>query len=170
MAIEKWTPRWGLMRWNPARELEEMDRYLGDMLGDTFWPSLRMRTPEIKAWMPALDVFERDDKFVVKAEIPGMDEENINVSVEGNSLVIKGQKDTEKEVKDEDYYHCERSYGSFYRSVPLPSTVDKDKIQADYDNGILEVTFPKSAEVKPKKVKVTASSKKARSVKAKGAK
>ena len=109
--------------------------------------------------MPAVDVFEKGDKFVVKAEIPGMKEEDIDVSVAGNMLVIKGEKKTESEVKEADYYQCERAYGSFYRSIPLPSTVDTDKIEADFEDGVLEVTLPKSAEVKSKKVAVSAKKK-----------
>jgi HSP20 family protein len=109
--------------------------------------------------MPAIDVFEKDDKFVVKAELPGMKEEDIDVSVVGDTLTIKGEKKTETEVKEEDYYRCERSYGSFVRSIPLPSTVNADKIEANYEGGVLEVSLPKVAKVKPKKVKVSAKKK-----------
>jgi len=105
-------------------------------------------------WAPAIDVFEKGDKLVVKAEVPGMKEEDIHVSVEDNTLNIRSEKKTESEVKNEDYYRCERSYGSFFRSVALPSTVDASKIEADYEDGVLEVTMPKKPEVKPKKVAV----------------
>lgn len=105
-------------------------------------------------WAPAVDVFEKGDKLVVKAEVPGMKEDDIHVSVEGDMLTIRGEKKTESEVKNEDYYRCERSYGSFLRSVALPSTVDASKIEADYEDGVLEVTLPKKPEVKPKKVAV----------------
>jgi len=93
---------------------------------------------------------------VVKAEVPGMKEEDIDVSVVGDTLIIRGEKKAEAEVKEEDYYCCERSYGSFFRSVALPSTVDAKKIEASYDNGVLEITLPKAAEVKPKKVSISA--------------
>ncbi len=109
--------------------------------------------------MPAVDVFEKEDKFVVKAELPGMKEDNIDVSVVGDTLSIKGEKKTETEVKNEDYYRCERSYGTFYRSIPLPSNVDVDKIEASFDDGVLEVNLPKSAKVKPKKISVSAKKK-----------
>jgi HSP20 family protein len=101
-------------------------------------------------------VFEKDNKLVVKAEIPGMKEEDIDVSVVGDTLTIKGERKAETEVKDEDYYRCERSYGSFFRSIPLPSAVDANKIEASYENGVLEVTLPKTAAAKRKKVKVAA--------------
>jgi len=118
----------------------------------------RLPVEEI-GWMPAVDVLEKDDKFVVKAELPGMKEEDINVSVVGDTLTIKGEKKTETEVKEEDYYRCERAYGSFYRSIPLPSTVDSAKIEASYEDGVLEVTLPKAPEVKPKKIAVSAKKK-----------
>ena len=109
--------------------------------------------------MPAVDVFEKEDKFVVKAELPGMKEEDIDVSVIGDTLKIKGEKKTETEVKDENYYRCERSYGSFYRSIPIPSNVDANKIEASFEDGIPEVALPKSAKVKPKKIAVSAKKK-----------
>jgi HSP20 family protein len=111
--------------------------------------------------MPALDVFERDDKFVVKAELPGIKEDDIHVSVVGDTLSIKGEKNTETEVKEEDYYRSECSYGSFYRSIPIPANVDASKIEASFEDGVLEVALPKSAKVKPKKIAVSAAKKKA---------
>jgi HSP20 family protein len=155
MAIEKWRPRRELSILRPFGELEEMERRFDEMFGRSFLPSIWRRLPaEQMAWAPAIDVFEKVDKFVVKAEVPGMKEDDIHVSVEGDVLTIKGEKKTESEVKEEDYYCCERSYGSFFRSIALPSTVDASKIEADYDNGVLEVTIPKKAEVKPKKVTI----------------
>jgi HSP20 family protein len=155
MAIEIWRPRWGINPWRPFRDLEEWDRRFDDLLGRPLW-----RLPvEEKGWMPAVDVFEKKDSFIVKAELPGMKDEDIDVSVVGDTLSIKGEKKTETEVKDEDYYRCERSYGSFYRSIPLPSNVDANKIEASFEDGVLEVTLPKSAKVKPKKISVSAKKK-----------
>ena len=150
MVLERWRPRWGITRRGPFRELEEWERRFDDFFGRPMW-----RWPfEEKGWMPAVDVFEKDDRFVVKAELPGMKEEDIDVSVVGDTLTIKGEKNTESEVKEEDYYRSERAYGSFYRSVPLPSTVDASKIEASYEDGVLQVTLPKMPEVKPKKIEV----------------
>jgi HSP20 family protein len=112
-----------------------------------------------KTWMPVVDIFEKVDKSVVKAKLLGMKEEDINVSVAGDSLTIKDEKKTENEVKDEDYYCCDRTYGSFHRSIPLPSTVDPSKIEANIEDGVPEVTLPKFAEVKPKKIAVSAKKK-----------
>jgi len=155
MAMERWRPTRGLTPWSPFRELEDMERRFGEIFGRSMLPSIWRRLPiEQMAWAPNIDVFEKGDKFVIKAEIPGMKEDDIHVSVEGDTLTIRGEKKTESEVKEEDYYHCERSYGSFLRSVALPSTVDASKIDADYEDGVLEVTLPKKPEVKPKKVAV----------------
>jgi HSP20 family protein len=93
---------------------------------------------------------------VVRADLHGVKEEDIDVSIEGDMLTIKGKKESESEVKEESYYCCERSYGSFYRSIALPATVDSKKIEASYEDGVLEVSLPKAAEVKPKKVAVSA--------------
>jgi HSP20 family protein len=143
-------------RWRPFRELEEMERRLDEVFGRPFRPTLWRRLPvEVRGWAPAIDVFEKEDKFVVKAELPGIKKEDIDVSVVGDMLTIKGERKAETEVKEEDYYCCERSYGSFFRSMALPSTVDAKKIEASYENGILKVTLPKAPEIKPKKVPVS---------------
>jgi HSP20 family protein len=166
MAMERWRPRWGISPWRPFRELEEWERRFDDLFGRPLW-----RLPvEERGWMPAVDVFEKEDRFVVKAELPGMKEDDIDVSVVGDTLSIKGEKKTETETKDEDYYRCERSYGSFYRSIPIPSNVDADKIEASFEDGVLEVALPKSAKVKPKKIAVSAKKKAAKSTRKKAVK
>ena len=155
MSIERWRPRWGITPWRPFRELEEWDRRFDDLFGRPLW-----RLPvEEKGWMPALDVFEKENEFIVKAELPGIKEDDIHVSVVGDTLSIKGEKKTESEVKEEDYYRSECSYGSFYRSIPLPSNVDANKIEASFEDGVLEVALPKSAKVQPKRVAVSAKKK-----------
>jgi HSP20 family protein len=160
MVIERWRPGRGLIRWSPFRELEEMERRFEDVFGRPFLPSMWRRTPiEETGWAPAIEVFEKEDKFVVKAEIPGIKEEDIDVSVMGDTLTIKGERKAESEVKQEEYYCCERSYGSFSRSIALPSTVDTKKIEASYEDGVLEISLPKAAEVKPKKISISAKKK-----------
>ena len=99
-------------------------------------------------------MFDREDKVVIKAELPGMSKEDIDISITGNVLTIKGEHEVEEEVKDEDYYCCERYRGTFYRAIQLPSGLETDKIEANYENGVLEITLPKAPEVKPKKVTV----------------
>jgi HSP20 family protein len=110
-------------------------------------------------WAPAVEVFEKEGKFVVKAELPGIKEEDMDISVVDNTLTIKGEKKTESEVKEEDYYCCECSYGSFSRSIALPSNVDAKKIAASYEDGVLGISLPKASEVKPKKISISAKKK-----------
>jgi len=103
---------------------------------------------------PALDIGEDESAFIVKAEIPGCKAEDIDISVQGNTLTISGEKKHEEEKKDKGYYHVERSYGSFRRDLNLATEVDADKIQAVCDNGVLTLTLPKCEKAKPVKVKV----------------
>ncbi len=160
MAIERWRPRWGLATRSPFGELESLERRFEDMFGPSHFPFLARRAPwHDIGWTPAVEVFDKGDRLVVKAEIPGMKEEDIDVSVEDNTLTLRGERKAETEVNEEDYYCCERSYGTFFRSMPLPSKVDAEKIEANYEDGVLEVTLPKAAEVKSKKVKVAAKKK-----------
>jgi HSP20 family protein len=160
MVMERWRPGRGLMPWRPFRELEEMERRFEDTFGRPFLPAVWRRIPMVEmGWAPAIEVYEKEDKFMVKAELPGMTEEDIDVSVVGDTLTIKGERKAESEVKEEDYYCCERSYGSFSRSIALPSSVDAKKIEASYEDGVLEVSLPKAPEVKAKKVAVSAKKK-----------
>ena len=153
MTMERWRPSWGIRPWRPLRELEEIERNFGDFFGR---PAVWRRIPMLAmGWSPAVEVFEKEDKYIVKAELPGVKEEDMDVSVEGETLTIKGEKKSESEIKEDDYYRCERSYGSFYRSIALPATVDAKKIEASFEDGVLEVIIPKAAEVKPKKITVS---------------
>ena len=162
MVMERWRPGRGLVPWRAFREMEEMERRLEEAFGRPFLPIAWRRLPiEERGWAPAIEVFEKEDKFVVKAELPGMKEEDIDVSVRGDTLTIKGERKAESEVKEEDYYCCERSYGSFFRSVAIPSNVDTKKIEASYENGVLEVSLPKTPEIKPKKISVSVKKEKA---------
>jgi len=103
---------------------------------------------------PAVDVFEEKDDIVVKAELPGIEKDNIEVNLTDHHLTIKGEKKKEEEVKDERYYRSERSYGSFMRTVELPKDVHADKVKASFKNGILEVRLPKTEDAKAKEIKV----------------
>ena len=156
MVMERWRPRWGLSQRRLFPELEEMERRFEDIFGRSLLPTWRRLPLVERGWVPSIDVFEKEDKYVVKAELPGMKEEDIDISVVGDTLTIKGERKTESEVKEEDYHCCERSYGSFFRSIDLPSNVDGENIEASYEDGILEVSLPKAAEVKPKKISISA--------------
>ena len=160
MVMERWRPGRGLIPWRPLSELEEMERRFQDIFGRALLPAVWRRIPTMEmGWAPAIEVFEKEDKFMVKAELPGMKEEDIDISVVGDTLTIKGERKAESEVKEEDYYCCERSYGSFSRSIAVPSNVDAQKIEASYEDGVLEVSLPKTPEVKPKRISVSAKKK-----------
>ncbi len=157
MAIERRRPRWELAQWRPFWELEDWERRMDQTFGRPIW-----QTPfEEKGWMPAVDVYEKNDRYIVKADLPGIKEEDIDISISGDNLAIKGEKKAETEVKEENYYRSERTYGSFYRSIQLPSDVDAEKIKANFENGVLEVTLPKSAETKPRKITLSTGKKSA---------
>lgn len=157
MNVVRWTPSRSLIPWRLLRELEEPIRHFDSIFGTPYLPALWRRLPTIDhEWVPAIEIFEKEDKYVVKAELPGMKEEDVDISVADDTLTIKGERKTENEVKEEDYYCCERSYGSFFRSIHLPSNVDAKKIEATYEDGLLEISLPKATEAKPKKVKVSA--------------
>jgi HSP20 family protein len=158
--MEWWRPGWGIRPWRPFRELEDVERRFDELFNRPYLPRLWRRLPvEEIGWTPTIETFEKEDKFVVKAELPGMKKEDIDVSVVGDTLTIKGERKAESETKEENYYCCERSYGSFFRSIALPSSVDAKKIEASYEDGVLEVSLPKAAEVKLKKISVSAKKK-----------
>ena len=112
----------------------------------------RLRPISLEA--PALDVYEQKDDMIIKAEMPGLTKDEIDITIDGNTLTIKGEKKKEEEVKEEDYYRCERTYGAFSRSVELPMAVQTDKVNASFKNGVLEIRLPKTEEAKKNVVKV----------------
>jgi len=137
----------------PFRDFERMRRDM-DRLWDSFFERGVRRTDDDGSWLPSLDVAETKNDIVVKAEVPGMDPKDIDISLSDGLLTIKGEKKQEKEEKEENYHYVERSYGAFCRSVRLPTEVQSDKISASYKNGVLKVTLPKSDEAKKKEVKI----------------
>jgi HSP20 family protein len=143
-----------LMKWEPFREVSRLRREIDRLWEDFFGPSRRAFEPMAEAWMPAVDVSESGDKVTVKAEIPGMEAKDIEISMAGDTLTIKGVKKAEREEKEENYHLVERSYGSFIRSIRMPSPVDPDKIEANYKSGVVTITCPKKEEVKPKAIDV----------------
>jgi HSP20 family protein len=160
MAIQVYRPSQGISPWSPFGMTEQMERLFDDFFSPPSTPSFWRRVPTDGNWAPAIDIIEKDDKFIVKAELPGMKEEDIDVSVTGDTLTIKGERTIESEAKEDEFYLCERSYGSFMRSMKLPSMVDAEKIAATYENGVLEVSLPKTGEAEAKKIKVDAKKKK----------
>ena len=152
MAIQRWRP------WDEFREIErrmdEMIRYPSILKHPLYW--WQLPATEQGTWMPALELYEKEDKYTVRLEAPGIKEEDIDILVLGDTLTIKGERKAGSEVKDEDYHRCEFCYGNFSRTITLPTAVKADKVEASYHNGILEINLPKAAEAKPKKITVKA--------------
>jgi HSP20 family protein len=146
-----------LIQWRPFREVSRLRNEMDRLWDDYFGPGRRALQPMEEAWLPAVDVSETGDKITVKAEIPGMEAKDIEISMVGDTLTIKGEKKVEREEKEENYHMVERSYGSFSRAMKLPAMVDSDKVEATYKNGVLTVVLPKKEEVKPKAIEIKAS-------------
>ena len=140
----------------PSRLLtwpEELERYFDRRFGEfplRFW---RRQGTEV-AWLPDMDVFEKDGQLVIRTDLPGMTVENIDVTVEGDVLTIRGKREAEKEVTEEGYYCSERATGAFFRTIRLPEGVKADALEAHYDKGVLEVAVPKPEKTEAKSVKV----------------
>jgi HSP20 family protein len=144
-----------LIRWEPSRELtslrERMDRVFNEMLGRGWGGEEGLAAG---AWMPPVDVYETPESIVLKADLPAVNKEEVDISVENNTLTIRGERKREQEVKEKNFYRLERSYGAFARSFSLPPTVVAEKIEASFKDGVLTLTLPKREESKPKQIKV----------------
>jgi HSP20 family protein len=145
--------------WRPFSGLSRMERDMERMFGSFFGRRLLdFRLPErireIGVREPAIEVYEEKNDIVVKAEVPGMKKEEIEVNITENLLTIKGEKKKEEEIKKKDYYYSERSYGSFERSIEIPHAVHSDKARASFKDGVLEIRLPKTEEAKRKEVKL----------------
>ncbi len=144
-----------IVRWDPFRDVMSLQERMNEL----FERTMRRRADEEeglapRAWSPAVDIYETDEKMVIKAELPGLKKEDIDIEVRDNTLTLKGERKFEKEIKQENYHRVERAYGSFQRSFTLPSTIKQEAIEATFKDGILEVSLPKAEEVKPKKVEI----------------
>jgi len=143
-----------LMEWKPFREVTRLRREMDRLWDDYFGAGRRGLRPLEAEWAPAVDVSETAEEVVVKAEVPGMEAKDIDISLSGDILTVKGEKKSEREETKENYHLVERSYGSFSRSLKLPAAVVVDKIEASYQKGVLTISCPKKEEVKPKTIEV----------------
>jgi HSP20 family protein len=143
-----------IVRWDPFRELVDMQRSM-DQLMRSFGPGTSGREEAIGTnFIPPVDVYEDEHGVTLKMEVPGVDEKDLDIRVENNTLTVHGERKFENEEKEENFQRIERRYGSFTRSFTLPSTVETDNVQADYDKGVLKIHLNKRAEAKPKQIKV----------------
>jgi HSP20 family protein len=149
-----------IARWDPFREFSTLQDRMNRLFRESYGPEGRDESLTTSQFAPPVDVYEDEHNVVLKVEVPGIDEKDIDVRVENNVLTVHGERKVEKEEKEENFRRVERQYGSFTRTFTLPSTVDADRIQADYDKGILKIVLPKKAEAKPKQIKVNVGSQK----------
>jgi HSP20 family protein len=149
--------RMALIRWEPAAELNTIQNEM-NRLFNTFFdqpaPAGRGGTPS-RRWIPAMDLVETADHYVLRADLPGLDDDDVNIQLEDNMLTISGERKTQHEQNEEGYYRIERAFGNFTRSLTLPDGVDPHGVQAHFDRGVLEIRIPKPEQRKPRQVQIT---------------
>src|SRR5271170_7504502 len=148
-----------LTRFEPFREFSTLQNRVNRLFREAAVEG-RDESLTTSSFAPAVDVYEDEHNVTLKIEVPGIDEKDIDVRLENNTLTVHGERKLEKEEKEENYRRVERQYGTFTRSFTLPSSVDLEQVSADYDKGVLKINFPKKAEAKPKLIKVNVGSEK----------
>ena len=144
-----------LIRWEPVRELGTIQSDMSRLFTSFFDTPTTANGRTFRRWVPAMDLVETDGAFVLKADLPGLSESDVNIEVEENVLTISGERKSEHQDRKAGYYRVERSYGSFRRSLTLPEGVEAEAVKATFANGVLEVTVPKPAQQAPRKVQIT---------------
>jgi HSP20 family protein len=145
-----------ITRWDPWREFGSLQEKINRMFDDTLRGALPGEREELERgmWAPAVDIHETNDSYVVKADLPGVNKEDIHLDLKDNTLVLRGEKRFEEKASRDSYIRVERAYGTFVRSFTLPRNVDAEKIQAKYKDGVLELVLPKREEAKPKQISI----------------
>jgi HSP20 family protein len=143
-----------IIRWDPFRDMVTLREKMNRLFEDSLAHKGEDKDMMTSNWAPAVDIYETANELVLTAEVPGIDEKDIEIKVEDNTLTLKGERKFEKETKEENFHRIERSYGSFFRAFSLPNSVDPDLIRAEHENGVLRVVMPKRQELKPKTVKI----------------
>jgi len=151
-----------IIRWSPFREFSdlkrEMDHLFNEFFGRRTAPSRAERIfPATESRFPLVDIYEKADEIVIRAGIPGVEKDAIEITIVENTLTITGEITRDREVRDEDYYYKEQHYGSFSRSIPLPAGLNPDDMKASYQNGILQIVIPRSKREEPRKIEVQVS-------------
>ncbi|HWP46168.1 MAG TPA: Hsp20/alpha crystallin family protein [Candidatus Limnocylindrales bacterium] len=143
-----------ILRWDPFRDLSIIQERMNKLFEESIARSRGEEGTSLAAWVPPVDIYETKDAIVVKAELPGIDQKDIEVQVHDNILTIRGERKFESDVKRENFHRIERAYGTFQRSFSIPNTIRQDQVKARFHNGILEITLPKMEEAKPRQIKV----------------
>jgi HSP20 family protein len=146
-----------LTRWEPFREYSTMQNRINHMnrlFRESYSPEVPEEALTTTNFAPPVDIYEDEHNITLKIDVPGIDEKDIDVRIEGNTLTVHGERKIGKEEKEENFRRVERQYGEFTRSFTLPSSVDTGQVNAHYDNGVLKITLAKKADAKPKQIKV----------------
>jgi HSP20 family protein len=143
-----------IIRWDPFRDIVTLRDKMNRLFEDAVTHRGEDKDLISSSWAPAVDIYEDENQLVLSAEVPGIEEKDVEIKIEDSTLIIQGERKMEKETKEENYHRIERAYGSFYRSFTLPNYIDQEKIQAEHENGVLKITMPKKPELKPRKVRI----------------
>ena len=144
-----------LVKWSPWREMPTLQNRFNHLFNDPFFRAGQMDDDAgMGLWNPAVDLYEKDGHFMIKAELPGVDKKDIKIDLQDRLLTLSGERTFDNEVEEENYYRRERSYGKFQRAFTLPADVDSDKIKAEFKDGVLQIEVPKPEEKKAKQVTV----------------
>ncbi len=160
-----------LTRWEPFREfstIQDRTNRMNRLFRESYSPEGPEEALTTTNFAPPVDIYEDEHNITLKLEVPGIDEKDIDVRIEGNTLTVHGERKIEKEEKEENFRRIERQYGSFTRSFTLPSSVDPAQVSANYDKGVLRINLAKKAEAKPKQIKVNVGSERTLEAKAPG--
>jgi HSP20 family protein len=155
-----------LTRFEPFRDFSTLQDRINRVFRESYGSAGQDEPLTTSSFAPAVDVYEDEHNVTLKIEVPGIDEKDIDVRLENNTLTVHGERKIEKEEKEENYRRVERQYGSFTRTFTVPNTVDTEKVSATYDKGVLKITLPKKAEAKPKQIKVNVGTEKTLEAKA----
>lgn len=142
-----------IVRYGPVFPMAAQNQ-LERFLRETFSPVLGEEEASTRTWAPPVDIYENGESLVLKAELPGVNPDDVEIRVEDNTLYLKGERKFEKDVQEQNYHRVERSYGTFTRTFSLPNSIDADKVAANYKDGVLTLTMPKKEEAKPKTIKI----------------
>jgi HSP20 family protein len=143
-----------IVRWEPLRELSTLQNEMNRLFNTAFDAPAGGNGQNLRRWMPAMDLVETEDHFVLRADLPGLSEEDVAIEIEERVLTVSGERKAEHETTKEGYHRVERAFGKFSRSLTLPEGVDADAVTAEFHNGVLEVRIPKPEERKPRRVEI----------------
>ena len=143
-----------IVRWEPLREFTTLQNEMNRLFGSVFDAPAPGNGSTLRRWMPAMDLLETDSHFVLRADLPGMSEEDVNIEVEERVLTVSGERKAEHTERKDTYQRIERAFGSFSRSLTLPDGVDPEAVSASFDRGVLEVQIPKPEQRKPRKISI----------------